>query len=145
MAGRPPSPGRSAADRAHAEAERERYRSLSPERKRKVVQNRDREAQQAADARRREREPTRHRRYQNGASDPQKTKARATVELALSTGKLTKPTACQNCGKKAPLEAHHADHSKPMAVRFLCATCHGKTQQAGSVEQHPHGQKGPVA
>jgi len=145
MAGRPPSPGQSAAQRAHAEAERERYSSLSPTAKRTLVQTRDREAQQAADARRRERQPTRHRAYQNGKSDPQKTKARATVALALSTGKLTKPAACQRCGAKSALEAHHPDHSKPMAVKWYCATCHGKTQQAGSVEQHPHGQKGPVA
>lgn len=141
--GRPPSPGQSAVMRAAAEAEKERYGSLSTERRRSLVQTRDREAQQAADRRRTARSG---RRASKNPPDPAKVTARAYVQLAVQNGTLVKPAACQNCGRKtSKLEAHHPDHSKPKQVQWRCATCHGKTQQAGSLAEHPHGQKGPVA
>lgn len=51
------------------------------------------------------------------------------VYRALLRGDITKPTLCEMCGDKLPsrkIHAHHQDHRKPLAVRWLCAVCHGR-------------------
>ena len=50
------------------------------------------------------------------------------MRRALARGLLTKPSACERCGKVLPgalLHGHHRDYDKPLSVEFLCARCHG--------------------
>jgi len=59
---------------------------------------------------------------------PEKVMARRLVREALKSGKLVKPTHCENCacGKELPLHAHHSDYDKPLKVTWLCQSCHVK-------------------
>jgi hypothetical protein len=134
MAGRPPTPGRDAAARAHAEAERERYQALPKEKKAAIVKTRDRSAQQAADNRRHARDaPKRNAMHAETPSKQQngsQVKARATAALAKQTGTIKAPAKCESCGNAAPTHMHHDDYSKPLQVRHLCSTCHGAADRA---------------
>lgn len=60
-----------------------------------------------------------------------KARARHAVTDALASGALEKPKTCDLCHRrKHDLEAHHADYSQRLAVRWLCPLCHSK--------EHPH-------
>jgi hypothetical protein len=55
-----------------------------------------------------------------------KSAARREVAAALKEGKLRRPLQCDLCTLEiAKLEAHHVDYGKPLAVYWLCSTCHG--------------------
>ena len=58
--------------------------------------------------------------------DPAKNLAHAHVFYALKTGKLTKGD-CEQAGEDCwgAIHAHHDDYSKPLQVRWLCASHHG--------------------
>jgi len=56
---------------------------------------------------------------------PERERARRFVAKAIMTGKL-KRKHCELCGAKHDVQAHHADYSKPLEVRWLCRTCHNK-------------------
>jgi DNA repair exonuclease SbcCD ATPase subunit len=47
---------------------------------------------------------------------------REATHRALASGKLTREP-CEVCGSEVS-EAHHADYSKPLEVRWLCRTHH---------------------
>lgn len=58
---------------------------------------------------------------------PTQRSAHHAVRKALAAGEITKPTTCTACGAPTPsrrLHAHHADYSKPLEIRWLCAFCH---------------------
>ena len=46
------------------------------------------------------------------------------VNTALTLNKISKPSACQICGKCSRLDAHHNDYMKPLKVMWLCRKCH---------------------
>lgn len=46
------------------------------------------------------------------------------IESALKDGTLTKPEYCDGCGLEKPVFAHHRDYLRPMAVIWLCGSCH---------------------
>ena len=48
------------------------------------------------------------------------------VKIAVRSGHLLKPRACESCGKISRVHGHHGDYSKPLAVRWLCQPCHLK-------------------
>ena len=50
--------------------------------------------------------------------------ARKAVSRAIKAGRLERPPHCQACGKIGPVDAHHHDYSKPLAVVFVCKPCH---------------------
>jgi len=50
--------------------------------------------------------------------------ARARARYAVKTGVLKKPNECEVCGLVKPLSGHHEDYSKPLAVIWLCFSCH---------------------
>jgi hypothetical protein len=54
--------------------------------------------------------------------------ARSALARAIESGKVARASACGACGarptRRDPLEAHHADYSRPLAVRWLCRSCH---------------------
>jgi formylmethanofuran dehydrogenase subunit E len=52
--------------------------------------------------------------------------ARKELNAALKRGDITRPSACEECGRDVKLTAHHGDYSKPLEVRWLCYECHGK-------------------
>jgi hypothetical protein len=58
------------------------------------------------------------------------THARKAVAIALSSGRLEKPTRCERCDNKAELHGHHADYEQPLEVEWLCHWCH-------HAEHHP--------
>lgn len=56
-------------------------------------------------------------------------RARYAVNNAVRRGKLEKPNACQWCGAKGRIHAHHEDYGKPLEVIWLCPRCHGLTRR----------------
>lgn len=52
--------------------------------------------------------------------------ARQELNYAVRSGRVAKPDYCATCGSNAKLTAHHDDYSKPLDVRWLCYSCHGK-------------------
>ncbi len=67
-----------------------------------------------------------------------KVDARVRVKLALKTGQLHKPDACESCHTRGKVEAHHIDYSRPLEVTWLCRRCH-------SALHHGNGQSAPTA
>jgi len=59
-------------------------------------------------------------------NNPEKRRAHWKTEKAIKTGKILKPDACSKCGWIGVLHAHHPDYSEPLAVMWLCPSCHGK-------------------
>lgn len=56
-------------------------------------------------------------------------KARELVRTAIRQKIIIKPSHCSSCSSSTPLQAHHDDYSQPLAVRWLCAFCHGEAHQ----------------
>lgn len=63
---------------------------------------------------------------------PEKNRARMAVMRAIKSGRLARPTECENCGAEpgedargeSLLDAHHEDYSNQLEVRWLCTRCH---------------------
>lgn len=58
-----------------------------------------------------------------------KYRARIVLGNAVRDGRIKKPSRCSRCGEEKPgrqIHGHHADYSKPLRVRWLCSSCHGK-------------------
>ena len=60
---------------------------------------------------------------------PEKYRANAIINSRIKRGKLTRPTACEVCGKEGRVEAHHDDYSKPLEVVWCCKSCHWKLDE----------------
>ncbi len=56
--------------------------------------------------------------------NPQKAAAHRIVRNAIRRGEMQR-LACQECGDPKA-QAHHADYSKPLDVKWLCHKCHKK-------------------
>jgi hypothetical protein len=56
----------------------------------------------------------------------EKVRARQHLNDAVRTGKVSRPTTCQQCGQSRRVHGHHDDYSKPLQVRWLCSACHGR-------------------
>jgi hypothetical protein len=66
-------------------------------------------------------------------ADPIKRRAHKAVCRAIKSGFLTRPDHCPECGEnKFPIEGHHDDYSQPLAIKWLCAPCHGRLHAARS-------------
>lgn len=57
------------------------------------------------------------------AENPEKVLARKLANDALRRGEILKPESCA-CGNVGHLQMHHPDYAKPLAVVWLCASCH---------------------
>lgn len=68
---------------------------------------------------------------------PERVTAYDKVRTALRNGTLVRPSTCSECQHKiqprrdgrSRIQAHHEDYSKPLAVIWLCAYCHGKRRR----------------
>lgn len=58
------------------------------------------------------------------AANLEKRRAHSKVLYAIQKGRMTRPTACEKCGKECKPEAAHHDYSQPYDVRWLCRLCH---------------------
>jgi ribosomal protein S27AE len=67
--------------------------------------------------------------YQKGYEivNPEKSASHKEVRRALQNGTLKRPSSCSECGRgKCRIAAHHPDYSQPLAVEWLCGSCHQK-------------------
>ena len=55
---------------------------------------------------------------------PERRRAHRQVHAAVRSGRIARPDRCDGCGLDRRLEAHHADYTKPLGVRWLCRSCH---------------------
>ncbi len=55
--------------------------------------------------------------------------ANQVVARAISLGVLKRETVCARCGGENFVQAHHADHAKPLEIEWLCSTCHADTRR----------------
>ena len=61
------------------------------------------------------------------ANNPDGYKAHNAISNAIRDKKITKPSQCEECGATGVrIEAHHDDYSKPLEVKWLCKSCHGR-------------------
>jgi hypothetical protein len=66
---------------------------------------------------------------------PEKIEARRLVSVAVRTGRLIKPIAC-NCGAIGRIEAHHhMGYDKPLEIKWLCVSCHHLEHRAKAAEE----------
>ena len=57
--------------------------------------------------------------------NPIKRMANIIVGNAVRSGKLVKPSNCEDCGSEPNrLHGHHDDYAFPLVVRWLCPGCH---------------------
>jgi hypothetical protein len=57
---------------------------------------------------------------------PQARRAQRRVAYYVKTGKLQRPSSCSSCGRIARIEAAHENYDDPLAIRWLCKSCHSK-------------------
>lgn len=70
---------------------------------------------------------------------PEQLAAYQAVQGALRRGELARPKRCPRCSRRCVVQAHHADHSKPLEVSWECSSCHGKGRRAVLMHyQVPH-------
>jgi ribosomal protein S27AE len=65
---------------------------------------------------------------------PKARSANRLLRYYVVTGKIVRPTECEQCGQTRKIEAAHADYAKPLEVRWLCVPCHrvwDKTEPKG--------------
>lgn len=58
---------------------------------------------------------------------PEKRQARIALGHAVESGRILKPSCCEECGTPTAsrlLHGHHKDYSKPLDVEWLCTGCH---------------------
>jgi hypothetical protein len=63
----------------------------------------------------------------------EKDRVRHAVAAAVRSGRLIKPSKCQNghaVESPTDLHGHHRDYSKPLEVEWLCRKCHGKKHRS---------------
>jgi hypothetical protein len=65
-------------------------------------------------------------RKSNPPPDPYKFRARYTLSNAVASGRIHRPSICEDCGWEGKIEGHHEDYNKPLEVIWLCKICHGK-------------------
>ena len=66
--------------------------------------------------------------------NPEKYHAHRLVDNAIRGGRLLKQP-CEVCGATEDVEAHHADYSKPLDVRWLCYIHHNELHRKYDLEE----------
>jgi hypothetical protein len=52
--------------------------------------------------------------------------AHSKVATAIQSGDLVRPNLCSECKTECEPVAHHDSYDRPLDVRWLCRSCHGK-------------------
>lgn len=52
------------------------------------------------------------------------------VNNAVRDGRMIRPLICEDCNQPGRIEGHHDNYLKPLAVRWLCITCHKAAHRA---------------
>jgi len=52
--------------------------------------------------------------------------ARNKLRNAVYAGKIKRPSNCEMCGEKLPVQGHHSDYNEPFRVLWLCKDCHAR-------------------
>jgi len=64
------------------------------------------------------------------------------VTVAIASGHLVRPAACERCGRTAKqIEAHHfAGYQHPLTVSWVCRSCHRRAhrEHVDFPEYHPY-------
>lgn len=76
-----------------------------------------------------------HQKWRN--ANPNKYKAHKLVNVAVRTGRMPRPKACEGCSEETILHAHHDDYSLPYDVRWLCPACHKQWHIANGEGANP--------
>lgn len=79
------------------------------------------------------------------ARNQHKRKAHSTLNRAVKNGHIKRPKLCQMCSKAGRIIGHHPDYSRPLAVLWVCYSCHSKIhgvcvgvpRNAARGEDHP--------
>ena len=53
-------------------------------------------------------------------------KAHSRVAYLVSTGKLVRPTTCEQCGAEGKTQGAHYNYAEPERVKWLCRSCHAR-------------------
>jgi hypothetical protein len=48
------------------------------------------------------------------------------LRYLIGIGKVIRPKICEECGKQGIIEAAHYHYEDPLAIRWLCISCHRK-------------------
>ncbi|SRR5713101_3413551 len=51
-------------------------------------------------------------------------RAQKTLQRAIRSGRVSRPTHCEECGVDCKPDGHHDNYGEPLAVRWLCRSCH---------------------
>lgn len=60
----------------------------------------------------------------HGNDARQKRYCHSTVQAAVTSGRVIRPTRCDLCSKPCKPEAAHIDYSQPYMIAWLCVKCH---------------------
>lgn len=63
------------------------------------------------------------------SAHPDRIKARQTLYHAINSGRIKRPSTCEECSKKRFVHGHHEDYNKPLDVDWLCIKCHNKLHE----------------
>jgi len=71
--------------------------------------------------------------WKNGEHATPRRRAEDIVHRAVKNGELVR-RPCETCGNTINVDGHHDDYSKPLAVRWLCRSCHMKEHTQGGTQ-----------
>jgi hypothetical protein len=118
--------------RAWGKANPERLRALEQS-SRRNRREKIRETKRASYLRHREKRIAAQKRWDANNSERRKVidKAKNIVRRAIQSGRLVRPTVCEECGATNVMtEGAHADYQQPLLVRWLCRPCHRSWDEA---------------
>ncbi len=55
---------------------------------------------------------------------------REDIRAAIKRGQLLRPDICESCGRGGEIQAAHHDYEQPLAVHWLCRSCHTRWDMA---------------
>jgi hypothetical protein len=64
----------------------------------------------------------------------EKQKSRNKLFWAIKGGKIEKSLFCCLCGKVKKVEAHHHDYLKPLAIHWVCRSCHADIHRTPKIQ-----------
>lgn len=75
--------------------------------------------------------------------NPEKIRAYHVFKNAIRTGRLVRPDACEDCGRKpgvnsrgrSLIQGHHDDYAEPLIVRWLCVGCHRRMDRLDEMSE----------